>query len=787
MRIKKIELAWFRGAADAIVLEPDSKSMVIYGENGSGKSSFVDAVEYVLSKGSIEHLKTEYSGTRQEKAVPNTQRPLDAKTTLRFTFKEDSELNVDFDSNGTSKSSGAQAIAMQDWQYRQTVLRQNEVSEFIHDTKGEKYSALLPLFGLSNMEFAAENLRKLARSVGDEAKVSENKIKLKQVQSQREDTFGTKSFDDIVASVEKLYGKYCEGSFDSSNALQLCSEIEIAIDNKISGSSAEDRKHFLLRGVAESLFCDRLQAARSASVDLAASAEPLITERLQVLRAAVSFLDGLDPTEKVNCPACGRSIVVESFRDHVTAETSRLQEVDNTYSTYKAAINALCTSLDSLKADLKRPDLEGWRESRKDPVFLGGIELLDKTNTHLLRDSCSDADLIGLEQKLLPLIAVADLDSKASPPEFTELTEEKRLAGAAKYLISNAGLEESVSKDDSLVTILSSLETAVRSEIRKQAEQVISNISQDIETMWAILHPDEKIDSVRLLLSPSADKAIDVILKFHGLEQDSPRLTLSEGFRNSLGLCVFLAMAKQVADIERPLFLDDVVVSLDRNHRGMIQELLEKEFSNRQVIIFTHDREWYMELRHQLGDYNNRWGFVSLLPYETPSVGIRLSHKTSTFDEARALIEEHPASAGNDARKIMDIELSMIAERIRVRMPYFRSERNDQRMAHDFLMRFVSDGKRCFEIKSGDNYISYDSAIETFQRADQLLVSWGNRASHSFNIVPTEAEKLIDACESAIASFNCNACERRLWFTDSSSSEWVQCQCGHIRWRYGKA
>ena len=52
MRIRTIELAWFRGAAGAIALEPNGKSMVVYGENGSGKSSFVDAVEYVLNNGS---------------------------------------------------------------------------------------------------------------------------------------------------------------------------------------------------------------------------------------------------------------------------------------------------------------------------------------------------------------------------------------------------------------------------------------------------------------------------------------------------------------------------------------------------------------------------------------------------------------------------------------------------------------------------------------------------------------------------------------------------------------
>ena len=198
MRIKSIELMWFRGAAGPVSLEPNCKSMVVYGENGSGKSSFVDAVEYVLNSGGIEHLKTEYSGSHQVKAIPNTHRPEGSKTALKLTFKDDSQLKVDFNETGSSKSSGAEVIGMGEWEYRQTVLRQSEVSEFIHDTKGKKYSALLPLFGLHKMEIIAENLRKLAKSVEDEAKLNEKKIKLKQVEIQREDTFGTQSYDNII-------------------------------------------------------------------------------------------------------------------------------------------------------------------------------------------------------------------------------------------------------------------------------------------------------------------------------------------------------------------------------------------------------------------------------------------------------------------------------------------------------------------------------------------------------------------------------------------------------------
>jgi hypothetical protein len=209
----------------------------------------------------------------------------------------------------------------------------------------------------------------------------------------------------------------------------------------------------------------------------------------------------------------------------------------------------------------------------------------------------------------------------------------------AKSVFESQTLAAEIARIESLIAFINSLETGIRIEIRERSEAVITEISADISDMWKALHPGEPIENVRLYL-PDEDKAIDIALRFHGKDQDSPRLTLSEGYRHSLGLCIFLALAKREAGNDRPLILDDVVVSLDRSHRGMIVDLLTSQFADRQVILFTHDRDWYAELRHQLG--RKRWGFKALLPYETPELGIRWSENTITFDEARANLGDYP-------------------------------------------------------------------------------------------------------------------------------------------------
>lgn len=45
---------------------------------------------------------------------------------------------------------------------------------------------------------------------------------------------------------------------------------------------------------------------------------------------------------------------------------------------------------------------------------------------------------------------------------------------------------------------------------------------------------------------------------------------------------------------------------------------------------------------------------------------------------------------------------------------------------------------------------------------------------------------MIEACEKALDVFQCGGCKQPLWMADAANKEWVQCQCGELRWRYGK-
>src|SRR5262249_15927070 len=158
------------------------------------------------------------------------------KTELSIKFSDDSELKTEIAEDGSAKTSGP-VVA---WDYRRTVLRQVEVAAFIHDTKGGKYSALLPLLGLHQMEIAAENLRQVAKAMEGLSKLKEAKSALKQAEAKRKDIFGAESYKKILGRIEALHKKYCADKPAAKDATSLCANVTSAIETRTAQLSTDE-------------------------------------------------------------------------------------------------------------------------------------------------------------------------------------------------------------------------------------------------------------------------------------------------------------------------------------------------------------------------------------------------------------------------------------------------------------------------------------------------------------------------------------------------------------------
>lgn len=779
MRLSSIELEWFRGAAEPVSLNLNGKSVAVYGANGAGKSSFVDAVEYFLCSGKIGHLSHEYSGKKQEKGVINTHKPTLSPTKATIGFMDKSSATVDVKLNGAFGKTGDGLIHINGLDYRRVVLRQDEVAAFIGSPKGSKYSALLPLLGLEQLECAAENVRQLTKRVSKVLEIENKQYELSVKAKEADGHFS--SIADLDDAISAFHSKYRSEMPREGNLLADVQALNAAIRVRVAALTPDVHRYDTLRSLAVVPLEDALNDVEAVEVDLVSSALRLIPELVAVLDNAALLVEA-ESGKELRCPACGSDIERDAFRSHVAAERERVASETKVLQTFTAAAERLAFNVGSAKTAATAELAANWWVSAneggdKDIAWLRGLNPRD------LIPAGAQATRKSIRSRILPIIQAASSETANPPPGTEELLADSGMVRAAEAVLMTLRLEAEVAKHSTIINHLQAVEAKLRSDIRDKADAVIADISKDIQRMWAILHPNHEIENVRLHHPNETEKAIDIELKFFGVEQKSPRLTLSEGNRNSLGLCVFLAMALRAAP-DVPVILDDVVVSLDRDHRGMIVGLLQLEFANRQIAIFTHDRDWFAELRRMLEGPD--WNFHTLKPFVSPAEGITWSTRVSNLDDARAHLDSAPDTAANIARKLMDVELGLLCEKLRLRMEYRHGLRNDHRMAHDFLPEMVAACKQALQRKGDDGKYKIDTeAPAVLETTDRLLMTWGNRGSHTFDVVKAEATQLIEHCEKALDCFQCGKCDKAITkFDDDKGTK--QCECGAIRWRYDK-
>lgn len=763
-------------------LPAEGKSLVIYGSNGAGKSSFVDALEYAI-RGKIDHLSHEYSGKRQEHGILNTHRGASDTTWIEIGLANGSSRRISFTRDGAATSEGSDSPPIAGWDYRRTVLRQDEVSRFISSTKGDKYSALLPLLGLATMEKAAESLKLLAKAIDDSANTKEKTGQLSAIQSQRAEHFGRSSLEHIAEAGRALLERYGVMLAEGEELGRGLSHVLQTIETQVTNASAAQRRWDTLYELGSVPLRSGLEKLRKALVAFAAEAQPLLDEQLAVLVAAGQLAPMIDTNaDSFVCPACGRSLAPTDFVSHVSGERVRLDRTIALRDERDSALHEVTQHVAAIARCLQKTDLDSWRnedEQRKECAAA-----LNRVYAEAGRGTIDPKDIPVLEKAAVHLVEAAADAARAAPPDAARLSADKELASTVANILRADLISSQLESARAVREFVVTAEQEVRAEIRTQAASVIGVISEDVRTIWSVLQPDRPITDIELYMPDGADKALDVRLTFHGVSQDSPRLTLSEGLRNSLGLCIFLAMARRLPHHDRPLVLDDVIVSLDRQHRGMLANVLTSNFADRQVLLFTHDRDWFAELRQVLPA--RQWAFHSLLPYDEPTLGIRWSTTGSSFEDARALLASRPDSAGNDARKIMDSQLMLFAEKLQLHLPFIRGANNEMRMAHTLLKYLLPAAKRCFRVKAGKEHVEHKDAVSRLEDAAKLLAAWGNRASHTNDVVRPEAESLIAACEAALAAFKCHDCDKPVWRAEVTASNFIQCECGTLRWRYDK-
>jgi hypothetical protein len=139
-------------------------------------------------------------------------------------------------------------------------------------------------------------------------------------------------------------------------------------------------------------------------------------------------------------------------------------------------------------------------------------------------------------------------------------------------------------------------------ERRLFVDEILGRIAQRVGELYEEVHPGEGLNKISLELDPGKRASLDVVSRFPGASACPPGAYLSESHLDTLGICIFLALAELDNSEEVILVLDDVIASVDEPHVDRIIEMLytiSKSFAH--CVLTTHYTPWKEKYR---------WGFL---------------------------------------------------------------------------------------------------------------------------------------------------------------------------------
>ncbi len=139
-----------------------------------------------------------------------------------------------------------------------------------------------------------------------------------------------------------------------------------------------------------------------------------------------------------------------------------------------------------------------------------------------------------------------------------------------------------------------------------------------------------------------------------------PHTFLNEAKLTAIALSIRLAMLGQklsgvaAADTPKFLILDDILISLDMSNREIVLNIILQEFTNYQLLVLTHDRNFFELLRHRIKKFNQtNWKYIEMYECEKDGIPQPLIKTSETYlDKADKYFQlKEYEIAGNFLRK----------------------------------------------------------------------------------------------------------------------------------------
>ena len=698
--IEKITISGFRGILHPMELDftkgDNIKSIVLYGRNGTGKSSITDACEWFHTE-NVSHLRREGAGARSfphRDAAPE-------QTYVEIEFSDLDTARLEYNADRiTSPTATGDIQAFRDIASHPFYIRFDDLKEFVYQTKTEKYERLAELMGFNPQVEFQKSLQRVLNKLSSRLETRKNTY-----EQRREELFtllniSTAKVRAILAALEERFER---NNFDAPESLEdievgrNCLEKRIENDPKAQRIGELEKIEEAL-GKASSL-CQHIKPLREYIeqirdfADVEASAIESLLLELYEKGAEVLEAQSQGPSEVTKCPLCEESYKGDLL-DHVKVKLDSLRNLKSARNKLKQVgrsarksaqkidqilrkvpqVQSVAFSVDNLtfeslqeEADDTQKKVQKVRSSLDSVPDSQMNEYADALSTHVdkIADSLNHFD--RCRDKLLKAVLQKKEILKEGSERAQLVSDYNHLRDAIEKW--NA-LQRSQADYSQLQTTYTYFEQTVEDYIQVNIEDVrkrFTEISADVRTYFELLEEGtDGISDPEIKLVPDKDRAIMLEVGFHGTATSPAYKYLSESQLNSFGIAIFLASAKRFNSDFPFIVLDDVVNSLDGYKRPQLITLLKQELSDHQFLLMTHDNFWRDRLFEQFQDWNR----VQIIDWKPRYGPVLENGKTAMEEVDDAIRRDKPVMAGQMLGPYVERRLRTLCEWTGASMPY---------------------------------------------------------------------------------------------------------------------
>lgn len=610
--LKKLTIENLRGSVKPfyIPFEKGKKLTIIYGENATGKSTICDAFEF-LGKGRI--------GSLENRGLGKTNR-------YWYTIgKNPADINVTFETTNSSccaKFGKSDVIVIPpELRPKVEILRRGQILSLIEATPGDRYNEIKRFIDVSGIETSEASLRQLIRELEDSrevavARVQENLDSINQfwetagkpgnnaqIWAEGETKRDANADDAEIKALGKLQAAY-------QRLTEYPSQLKKA---EQSLQAAKDESESVLKKTDE--------CAQTITKDA--------SELFALLESARSYLIK-HPSPSV-CPLCESS-------DKVADLAQRINQRLNSFSNLKSVQNEKRTA--DLGVQKAEHQLELLRESVKTHVqeFEKARSAFSWSQDMKTPSSPAPEDINKLSGWLEDT-AQLPVDWKNAE---TKKLDKKQFLATLKQALKT--LKENVKSQKDLDILLPKLKRALKiieEERRDFTDGILSAIADEVGRIYEAVHPGEGLNKISLELDPKKRASLNIGACFCEQSGTPPQAYFSDSHLDTLGLCIFLALASLDDHENTILVLDDILASVDEPHvERLIDVLYNETIKFRHCLITTHYRPWKEKLRWGWLK-NNQCQFIELARW-TNRDGMSLIRSIPDIERLRGLLKESP-------------------------------------------------------------------------------------------------------------------------------------------------